>query len=410
MSNESGGEHVDEDRERLTPYVRRIRVCLLGLAMGCGDAEEHPDLPVGPTLSGQHVVVTNASGKRLCAGSMAYMDEFVVRTSKLFSFAPPTGDARIHAYWLPPSQVEEFCDADVPGCTRGDVVFTSWMPLNHELVHAMTHPLGRSLPLLEEGLAVAHEGLSGDLIDTQLAPGTQDIRILADLSALEIGSIAGGYTLAGAFSASLIAEHGIDRYLDLYAMLDVDADPAAIESAFLGTLGRTFEEVAASFEKAHPCAHVEYDAKSLECSAPGLAWDGDQLRMNRSIECEQADVVGPFADRITALYTVNIEEDGRYELRLDGDDQESASYPDLTYNGSAVRGVSMVRCGGCGEGGFITTREGDRPRALSIRAGRYSLRLHAPVSERSELGFSLTRVPDGELGALTTGGLASRND
>jgi hypothetical protein len=89
------------------------------------------------------------------------MDDFVARLSAEFSRPAPTGADRLRFYWLEADgfHARSGCPATATACSRKAESFARTIPLDHELVHGVAHPLGVPLPLFAEGLAVAYEGL-----------------------------------------------------------------------------------------------------------------------------------------------------------------------------------------------------------------------------------------------------------
>jgi hypothetical protein len=350
-----------------------------------------------PTFEGRHLVVFAEDELELCGGSMAHMDAFIERLADELGLPAPVGDQRIRYHWLTRAGVEAACGAPVAGCTPRGEVFTQYAPHNHELVHALTAALGLPRSLFAEGLAVAYEGLGRGPNGNYSLGAADDVLALVELSQQEFDL--GYYRLAGAFTHFLIEDVGVTDYLRAYAEIARDADQARVDQVFRDTFGVSLEQGVAEFEGLPGylgsfCAQESFDAKLLECDAPELEWDGEFLSGSRPVACEQGDVVGPLDHRLLVLYTLVVPESGWYELRMHGDTQPADPYPQLGLGERAVTGVSLQRCGGCGDGEQMATWDGGTPRLKRLRAGRYSLRLHGDAAAPSTVGFTLRRRLD----------------
>lgn len=366
------------------------------LGLGC-----HEDDADAPAFAGEYVAVYAEPELAPCGGTLAHMDAFVVALAQEFALALPSAAERIRFHWETTASVAARCGGDVVGCVIDSEAFAASMPLNHELVHVVAEALGQPPAFLREGLAVAYEGLGAELFGIGWAPEEPDLRALVTMSGFELAGLLGVYELVGGFTAFLIETYGLPAYLRVYGGLATDASSAEVDAVFREVFGDSFEETVVAFEAdASGCAHQRFDAKLIECAAPEVAWDGASYSERVERACDQDDAIGPYGeqppygDQLLVLRTITIPTTGTYELRMAGDDAPSTALPDTGYIGGQALGVSLIRCGACDEGGWLTTRRGDSPRAWKLPAGRYALRVHAPASEPAEVGFSLTRVAD----------------
>ncbi|MDC0671861.1 hypothetical protein [Nannocystis radixulma] len=351
------------------------RRLVLACALACA-CRELPQV----THEGQHIRVAVDPGLELCAGSMAHMDEFVARLSAELGLEVPTGDERPLAYWL---ERDGFvartpCPERVVGCARDGVLFTNYMPYNHEFVHTVAHPLGRSLPFFNEGLAVAYGGLGAeiDANETALLGPVEPLLRLPD--GTDLGAVDGGYPRAGAFVAFLIETHGIDAYLRALDDIGRGADVGDIDRAFLGAFDASLASLVAEFDIAsNRCAHPAYDAKLIECAAPELAWSDGRIAEHRPIACDQPDAVGPYGGNVVVVFrTVTIAEPGDYIVELFGD--------------STANKLALRSCGRCGSEPTLALRAGDPATTVWLDLGRHTLRLFGSVDQRTSLGLRIT--------------------
>lgn len=362
-----------------------------------------PDTPEAALYSvideGQHVVVfSDDEESKLCAGSMAHMDDFVERLAAEFGVPPPKNEKRIPFHWLTPERVEEVCGGPVLGCAPGGVIYTREAPLDHELVHAVAAPLGLPRPLFAEGLAVEYENFGRGPMSDYFITGSEDVSALVELGQVEF-SAQDGYRLAGAFTSFLIDRFGLDDYLLTYSSIDRNADRASIDRVFLDVFGVSLESSIADFAElpgylGDYCSQPQFGAKLMECGAPELAWDGDSLAFETTLSCGEGSALGPFDDKVQVLHTIMIPTEGVFELRMRGDDQAADEMPDFTFGNQAVTGVSLYHCGGCEVYAEMATWYGSTPRRAELSAGLYSLRLHGPAAMSVPLGFTLVRVED----------------
>jgi hypothetical protein len=351
------------------------------------------------SYEGEHVVVLADPGLELCGGTMRHMDDFVARLSDHFGVTPPTGAERIRFTWTDDEdRLAETCGlGGIIGCTEGDHVYSLSVPHNHELVHSMAYRLaGLTRPFFAEGLANAYQGYRGGPVPAHWADETTvGLDELVKLSVPEFVGIEGAYEKAGRFTAYLIAQHGMAKYLELYAALAASPELADLDAVFQEVLSVTFTESAAAFGP--PWDKSGYDPLLTECDAPEIAWDGQLLEMEEYIRCEDEHVIGPYfredlapTHTIAANYTIDIPVDGMYELRLAGNDGEATDFPDYLGEWLFI-GVSLISCPS-GVESVMETRAGGTPRLGHLSAGRHSLRILGNLDFPLNVSFTLKRM------------------
>ena len=350
--------------------MKRSLLVLALATPGCLDLPE-------PNQFGAHVIVAADADLELCGGTLTHMDTFVSRLSHEFGLDPPTGDDRFLYHWL----VDDFharslCPKQSHACARGDNSFNPDAPIDHELVHNVGFALGDPRPVFVEGLAVAFEGLADE--DEDAPASNIDVRGLLGLQTSVQLIEVHGYSTAGGFVSFLVQRHGLDAFLRMYAAVDRRESERGIDTVFREEFGESLDDSIADFEAMPPCSEASRDAKLLECSAPALAWEGDQLTLHRSIACDQDDAVGPYAgDSVVVLRTFDVPEAGDYVVEVFGDVAENR--------------VNLDPCTICGGPG-ATIRAAEPPRTLALAAGRHSLRLHGSASARTSLGLRIQRA------------------
>ncbi|MCY1058403.1 hypothetical protein [Nannocystis sp. SCPEA4] len=348
------------------------------------------------TASGEHVSVAADPGHEMCGGTLAHMDAFVKRLSARLGAPPPMGDQKLVYYWLDEEDFQRRSDCvGFAACSRGREIFATTVPLNHELVHGVALHFGASKPFFAEGLAVSHEGLGGSYY-TGVEFSDQDTQSMLLLNGQDLRATSGGYERAGAFASYLMSTYGTDPFLRIYRDVRYKSGLGTIEDAFLSALDTPLETVISEFDEGFLCTKTAYDFKIMECDAPLVEWDGAEYLIDRELSCDEPDVIGPFDGEIVTHQTIDIEKEGLYELRMDGDERPSVDmWTDFDINlGLVVRGVSLTGCGPCESAARLATRKGDKPRSTRLSPGRYSLRLHGNATGSNSLRFWLKRIAD----------------
>lgn len=368
---------------------RVLMSAVVAIVFGCGGSPYLPEV----SQEGFHVVVATDPGLNLCAGSLAQMDEFMVRISKELSVSPVTGSKRVEFNWLDAADFASRapCEAAFSACTRSSRVYSELAPFNHELVHAVSFAVGYPPPFFVEGLAVAYQGLRDD--DQSLGPLSleYDVRSLLEMTGVELSSVPDGYERAGAFTAFLISSFGMQEYMSAYSAMSHQAKLDDIDAVFRRVFEMDLEQAIVAFESSFSpfCGQAEFDAKLIECAAPEIAWDGKSFEQHRSLACDQDDAVGPFrGDTVVVLQTLRVSESGTYELVVVGD---SAA--------GVFSGITLHYCGGCIPLGRFRAGVGGSPQILPLQAGLYSLRLHGSAVEQTGIGLRLRRVTQSPTGS-----------
>jgi hypothetical protein len=341
-----------------------------------------------PTLLGEHVRIAADPGLVPCGDAVGHMDGFVAMLAEEWGIQAPSGDDRIDVFWLNPIDFTSrtICVNDRPCSVWGSVYSTS-LPLDHELVHAVAREFGTPPPFFIEGLAVAYElpspsglGDYGGLSSSTTVLEAVTIREGAYLPSYL-------YPLAGAFTAFVIDRHGISKFLAVYKKLRFLDGRGRISRVFADVFGESLEDAVAAFEQVNPegaCSARAFRLKRFECGAPELVWDGVHLAEYRTLDCDQEDVLGPFAsDELLFLRSLEIPEDGVYEVALFGDADAGS--------GGRWNRLEMARCGGCEDYVELAVFP-DRSIRKRLPAGRYSLRFVGPAGEASGIGLRIDRL------------------
>lgn len=351
------------------PTTRHLPLLALALPLACED----PDAPQTPYYDGAHLQVWASEGLEACDGTFPYMEAW------LSAFRDRVGrsdSAAVHTfYWQSPEEFEASPCVDAVACAfpRSDVIYSSYVPAEHELVH--TELEGRPPSLLREGAAEVF-GCT-DHIDIVNRPSIEALADERQISGVD-------YQAAGRFSRLLIDRFGIDAYLDLYAGLDADAGREGLAAGVADILEADLSSLVQAFEQQRACRHETWRFYDVECSVlPLEPWQhSGHWSATVHLACDAPDVIGPRFDTVWARRALHVPETGRYTLSIASDDP------------SAVATIFSCHatCGRADESTvvMIPAATVDRPTTLELAAGRHWLRIEqaagsgAPVTVRIE--------------------------
>lgn len=353
------------------------RAAALALLLGCGLPE--------PTEVGAHVQLAMDPGLTPCGDLVGHMDAYVEWLAGVWGVPPPSGDGIITYYWL---DTEGFASRTVcvnaeGGCSLGGDVYATGAPIDHELVHALAFRFGLPPSFFIEGLAAAYQWPS----EVRYVGEVTAEAVLDAFETRELGFLPSElYPLAGAFVAFVIERHGIRKFIAVYSQLRLLDGRRRVSRVFTEVFGESFEEAAAAFERDNVggCAAEGQGIDRFECEAPALAWDGEAFGAFMTLTCEVDGAVGPFrGDQLMVVRTLEVPEDGAYEVRVVGDAIAGSAGPRNL--------VEVSRCGRCADFVAFSVSPESSPEVHLLPAGRYVVRMHGPVHEASGIGLSVVR-------------------
>lgn len=357
------------------------RILPLALLLACNLPE--------PELEGAHVRIAADPGLPTCGDNLAHMDHFITLLSAELGRPPPTGNDRIDYYHLTRGSFDQrtICVQERGGCAILGDVFSTQIPHDHEVVHAVAWPDGVSAAFFIEGLAVAYEYSPPHPPQGHLYPDLESYGSLTIEDAIESRAkswLTGeAYPLAGAFTAFLIERHGIDAYMRVYRRLQLADDFGLVARAIEREFGESLASLIDEFDRTRrDCPPIAFNRKLIECSAPEIAWDGVLWADYRALGCDQDDVVGPFdTGTVVTHRTIVVPEDAIYTLDVVGDSD--------TLSTLEPNAAELVRCGGCD--GFVRAQAyaGQGPVPAQLRAGTYALSLRGPAERTTGIGVRI---------------------
>lgn len=347
---------------------RHLLLLVLASTLACED----PDTPQSLYYDGAHLEVWASDGLEACNGTFPYMEAWL--SAFRDRVGRPDSEVRHTFYWLSPEEFEASPCVDAVACAfpRSDVIYSSVVPEEHELVH--TELEGRPPSLLREGAAetfgcagyynLANDSSIASLADERQIPGP-------------------AYQVAGRFSRFLIDRFGVDAYLDLYTGLDGVEGRAGLAAGVADILGVELSSLVEDFEQRPTCKLEAWRFYDVECSVlPLTPWhDPDRWSTTVDLACDAPDVIGPRSGAVWARRALHIAHADRYTLSVESDDP------------SVVATISSCEAACVREGPTVVTIPAatvSRPTTLELDAGRHWLRIEqaadsgAPVTVRIE--------------------------
>jgi hypothetical protein len=349
--------------------TRHLALLALAPALACQD----PDMLQSPYYDGDHLEVWASDGLEACNGTFPYMEDW------LSAFRERVGRSdsavRHTFYWLSPEEFEASPCVNAVACASGraDVIYSSFVPAEHELVH--TELEGRPPSLLSEGAAEVF-GCT-DHYDLVNLPS---IESLAD----ERQILRPDYQTAGRFSRFLIDRFGIDAYLDLYTALDGIEGRAGLAAGVAEILDADLSSLATELEQQRACKLEAWRFYDVECSMlPLEPWqDSDHWRATVDLACDAPDVVGPHGGIVWARRALHIAETDRYTLSVASTDPSAVAII-FACDPTCVREGPTV--------GVIPAATVERPTTLVLEAGRHWLRIEQAAGNDAPLTVQIVR-------------------
>jgi hypothetical protein len=346
--------------------ARLLPLLILASVLACEDRGSSQTL----YYDGDHLEVHASAGLEACSGTFPYMEAWLSAFRERVGRADST--VRHTFYWMSPEEFEMSPCGDAVACARSQagVIYSSIVPIEHELVHTELEKLPPSV--LREGAAEVFGCTDHYTVLTR--PSIEELADERQIHGLD-------YQAAGRFSRLLIDRFGIDAYLELYAALDGVEGRAGFEAGVVDVLGADLPTLAADFHHRMECRQEAWRFYDVECLVePPEPWrDGDHWTTTVDLSCDAPDVIGPREGRVWTTRTLEIADGDRYALSVESDDSAAAA---TIYSCQAVcvgREPSWMGIPAAAVG--YTSR-------LDLEPGRYWLRIertadsHAPVTVR----------------------------
>lgn len=138
------------------PTLLTEALVILALGSGCGDTHDSRNLPNGTLWESEHFRYhTRSNDSASCESVLHQLERHFEQLHEYLGFAWPT-DRKIDYYKFA-DRTDYFdnspCPHDAESCTSDSNVFSPYVLVNHELVHAYLAPLGLPPAFFTEGIA-----------------------------------------------------------------------------------------------------------------------------------------------------------------------------------------------------------------------------------------------------------------
>jgi hypothetical protein len=189
---------------------------LLVASFGCGD-----DLPrYEAVLRSKHFRLFGHAGTHPTAGMLDWLEAHYQATRAFLKFP----DHVIDYHLFGSTELVRSACAGFPACTAEGKVYATFVPHEHELIHAYLAPFGHRPPLLEEGVADGLRCTGGPVIG-----GWPSWEVVAALPAAHQISV---YDAGLALFGFLTRRFGVDAFVDYYKRARPTSDPDVFRQDF----------------------------------------------------------------------------------------------------------------------------------------------------------------------------------
>ena len=362
--------------------------------LGCEESFDPPPI----VWQGEHVQVgTELDLDHWCPGNLTYMDEYVGALEDLYGVSL---DAPVSYYLLePPISQHDVCPPEAEGCVDGETnaVATTWLPHEHELVHAVGRAHDGSPHFFEEG-AATYFGFTNIRRQTNHSL----VRVRERLDAhWEQGLQKTGYALAAHFAAYLVDTYGMEAYLSMLRESSDTQSRSSFEGTFAQTIGVTLDEAIDDYEANWPFCHLEGIYSSFfECAKPATRIENYGLvEYDFDMSCADPEVLGPMEDPdygwvLWRDFVIEVDEPMAIDIQL----ELPAGIPeDLTF----IIKPCGTHCGEIEEGTRVLDEHNFRDNiwhiadppvpgwSVLVEPGRYVVRLMKNASDPGRVRFQL---------------------
>jgi hypothetical protein len=314
---------------------------------GCVPPTEDPLPQTEPV--GEHLRFwAEPAAPQICEGTLPHMDAYVGELKRMHE---SDADLVVDYYWFPDDEqrLAEICEGKhVWGCSEllegTSRSFGRFVPMMHELVHAVRSGSGGSQLFFEEGAAeLWGDHTSRSQPRLEVAEGIESVARQQDLSY-------DYYSTAGQFAGFLTTRFG----RDLVAGLAGDTEPfesyASVESYFDEATGESLPALISEFEAADfDCDRSRFRdaqpncavAEPIDCS---MANELGQVELTIDLSCDAAGVIGPRDDLVWREFVVQPIDESLVFIYFEA---EGVDADNLDEHGQ----VTIERCGGieCGD-------------------------------------------------------------
>ncbi len=327
---------------------------------------------------GRRVTLFATEPKKACGGNIAYLDGLVEQVET--HLGPGNVRQAIEFFWNP----KDSCpfDGEVGGCAFDNAAFSSTLPHDHEVIHALMPT--RTIPFLEEGLAEAF-GMPGN------RKFVTQPRFLREPSTLIHAAHASelfdeGYLAAGAFVRFLIERRGAERFMKLYGSLPYEASVAEQSAAAAAAYGVPLEQLMGEFRaEAHVCTFIP-----RPCSQETVPWNGSLWQFDGAVSCASSTTMGPTGPNTDSPLDDDPEDIYWEEVALD---VPAAGLYELQLSLDSNIKAGLVRCGSCDQQIPMHPFALMDTQRLFLQPGRYFFHVFSAKPDGGAYSIRITAVP-----------------
>ena len=280
------------------PPIALLTAAVLALStVGCQDEPFEGEL----IWEGEYVRLFKEAGTEIeidnwCPGTLTHLERFTP-----FMMEEMAVEDRSPITF---SVLESDPDIYIPGCGEHacaleSAVFSRFLPLDHEIVHAVRSRAGRTPEFFEEGAA----GHWGDTLGTfqvrfdtrvGMLPSVRDT-----LSAAWAREMTGQeYEVAAQFVGFLVDEYGREANAEFLHRIASSANRETTERGFEEVFGESLDAAVSRYEDAWPaCSYEAARSPAYDCSGePIEICDGTETQIlvfDFDMSCRDPAVVGP---------------------------------------------------------------------------------------------------------------------
>ncbi len=337
-------------------------------------------LPPTDEVHGEHLDYAWEPALTPCAGTIPSMDAFIPFAAAELGLRPEDLPRVTYTWLSEDAYYAQSPDDDFvhTGNFRLAHAYGAAPAILHELAHAIDDGARSGRRFFIEGLA---EALTPSLRGGPRYHVADPRPFLTATMADDLDAIAGLYGTGGAFVAYLLAVHGPAPFLDLHRRLGPASTESRIRRVFADVYGNDLDaEVELFLGDACPAGATAVP-QPYACAAPTLPWrTPTEFFDTRAIACDDPVTVGGHGDAYasaTVAVTLDVPEDGAYELRALGDRDTRAI---------------LASCGPCPWLAHDTAIE-PTPAIAHLRAGRHALVYTGDARALALAGAQIVRSP-----------------
>lgn len=363
--------------------LHRWLILACGIAVGCTACAPADPGPEPPEITWEGRWIRYGSDPEIgptCGGNAAYMDAYVGTLAGLFGVDDPAPIDYFHVSGIDRVPCNEGDGSVIAACVRHGTVWSTLVPQEHELVHAVRFSEHYSHYFVEEGAAE----LWGD--DSLQFPFRSETDTDPSMAAMQVddgGLPAIHYGVAGRWMSRLAARGELVELEALLRRTDLSSSYRDLEDEFAGAFGRSLDEDFAAFGEEEPCDQREFRHPVHACAAaPRVQWcaDGVSLPITRTLSCSDEDALGPRDGEVWTYVTIDVGSSPITSIFVESRADAVGSYVEAQ--------ECAAGCGSVYDRAWVM-QEVSVAQTFDLHPGRYVLKLGQPADVETHFVFYL---------------------